>query len=193
MALLRDQASKFQKTLKASKEELKKETQVHELLMAVWDYLLKYDPAKSIETVITGILQKLISENIISFNIKTIEKRNQLEAYFTLTRNYDGIEIEQPILDCAGGGAADVAFLLLRIILLTNHPTDPRPALFCDEPVKNLSADKRDYFMDLLKKILHEFSIQLTMITHEGEYVAKSDCVFDFEMKGTIANAKQRI
>lgn len=170
---------------------LKIERQCHELLTAVSDYLLANDPARHIESVITDILRKLVNENIVSFNIKTFEIRNQLETHFTITRRYGDADVEQPIMDCTGGGAVDVAFFLLRIVLLMNHPSKPRKILFADEPVKCLSPDKREYFMDLLKKITTEFGIQLILVTQEMEYAEKADNVIRFSLKGDKTHAEK--
>jgi len=189
-ALLIEQSKKIQGTIKEKKVTLKIEENVHKLLVATSDYLLEHDPTKAIQAVITDILQKLVNDNIVSFNIKTIEKRNQLETYFTVTRQYGSATIEQPILECTGGGAADVAFFILRIILLVNHPTDPDRILFADEPVTNLSPDRRDYFMDLLHKIVDEFDIQLIMVTNEDEYAARAGLAIRFTLEGDVTRAR---
>lgn len=159
------------------------EKEARELLLAVSDYVLESDPTKAMTTVITDVLKRLFSEDIVSFNIETVEKRKQLETYFTITRRYRGEEVTQPILSTSGGGMIDVAFMLIRIILLVNDPSKPRRILFADEPVKNLSIEKRAAFMDLLRQIFNEFDMQMVMTTHEQEYIENADQVIRFELK----------
>lgn len=160
------------------------ELKVHDLLLAISEYILQSDPTDAMEEVIGGVLQKLVNPNIIAFNIETCEKRNQLETKFSLTREILGHEIVTDLLDESGGGASDVAFLLVRILQLIHHPSKPRPILFADEPIKNLSCDRRDDFMLFLKKILGEFDMQLVLVTHEKEYIRAANTVVEFMLKG---------
>lgn len=170
--------------------EESQEKEARELLLAISDYVLESDPTKAMTTVITDILRRLFGEDIISFNIETVEKRRQLETYFTITRRYGKHEVTQPILSSSGVGIADVAFMLIRIILLVNDPSKPRRILWADEPMKNLSADKREAFMDLLKQICDEFDLQIFMSTHEDAYVENADHVIRFELKKGATVAK---
>lgn len=160
-----------------------REKEARELLLAISDYVLESDPTKAMMTVITDVLRKLFGEDIVSFNIETVEKRKQLETYFTITRRYGKQEVTQPILSSSGVGIADVAFMLIRIILLVNDPSKPRRILWADEPMKNLSVDKREAFMDLLKQIAEEFDLQIFMTTHEQDYIESADQVIKFELK----------
>jgi AAA15 family ATPase/GTPase len=166
------------------------EENAHDLLIAVSDYLLENDPIRSMETVITDVLVKLINPDIAAFKINTVEKRNQLETHFSIVRQKDGKYFEQPITIGVGGGAVDVAFFLIDIIMLVNHPEDPRPILFADEPVKNLSADRRSNFMQLLKKVVREFGLQVIMTTHEEEYMDDVDQLIEFHKEGDVTVAK---
>jgi len=190
VTVLEENRSKLNNDVATLAKELEKEEQVHELLLAVSDYILQNDPVRSMETIIADIMQKIVDPHIISFNIKTIEKRNQLETYFTVTREVDGVEYEEDILECVEGGGTDVAFLLIRIILLVNHPSKPRRILFADEPIKNLSHDRRDQFMVLLRQITEEFDVQIIMTTHETSYIEGADCVVRFTKENGITNAK---
>jgi len=180
-----------------SKEEFQKkqkiEKEARELLLALSDYLKQSDPAKAMTTVITNVLRKLFGKDIVSFNIETMEKRNQLETYFTLTRKFGKGSVTQPIMVSSGGGLIDVVFLLIRIILLVNHPSKPARILFADEPVKNLSVKKRGLLMNLLKQICEEFDIQIIMTTHEQEYIENADQVFRFEKKGGETHAEEAL
>lgn len=172
-------------------EEAALEAEAHSLLCAVSDYILANDPLAAMERVITDVLQRLVSPDIVKFSINTEQKRNQLESYFTVTRRYGGIEQEMPIMSALGGGGIDVVFFIIRIILLTNHPVNPAPILFSDEPVKNLSRDKRDDFMVLLHRIAEEFDIQIPMTTHEEHYIANADHVIKFTLKGGVTHAEE--
>jgi DNA repair exonuclease SbcCD ATPase subunit len=142
------------------------------------------------EDVIADVIRRLFDERVRSFNIKTVEKRNQLETYFTLTRDYEGGTKEQLIIGSSGGGVSDIAFLLIRLLLLVNHPSKPRKMLFADEPIKDLSPDKRGAFWQLFQRITNEFDIQVLMITHEREYLAGSDAVWRFASRGGKTIAK---
>lgn len=168
----------------ATDAEIAIEENAHDLLIAVSDYLLENDPIKSMETVITDVLQKLIDPDIAAFRIQTVEKRNQLETYFSIVRARGGKHYESPVLIGVGGGAVDVAFFLIHIILLVNHPDDPRPVLFADEPVKNLSADRRANFIALLNRTVKEFGIDVIMTTHEDEYMDGVHQLVEFVKEG---------
>lgn len=174
-----------------AKQETEKEAR--ELLLALSDYIKESDPTKAMTTVVTDVLKKLFSEDIVSFNIETVEKRNQLETYFTITRMYGKGKVTQPIMVTSGGGLIDVVFMMIRIILLVNHPSKPRRVLFADEPMKNLSVEKRGIFMELLKQICKEFEIQIIMTTHEQEYIESADQVIRFSLRGGETHAEEML
>jgi ABC-type cobalamin/Fe3+-siderophores transport system ATPase subunit len=172
-------------------EMQKTEREARELLLALSDYIKESDPTKAMTTVVTDVLKKLFSDDIVSFNIETVEKRNQLETYFTITRKYGKGKVTQPIMVTSGGGLIDVVFMMIRIILLVNHPSKSRRVLFADEPMKNLSIEKRGMFMDLLRQICKEFDIQIVMTTHEQEYIESADQVFRFSLEGGETHAEE--
>lgn len=190
VTVLEDHREQYKDGIKEAAKELEKEEEVHALLLAASDYILENDPVRSMETIITDVMQQINDPDIASFNVRTIEKRNQLETYFTVTRIVDGIEHEQDILDCVEGGGTDVAFLLIRLILLVNHPSKPRRILFADEPIKNLSHDRRDEFMSLLRKIAEEFDVQVIMTTHETSYIKGADCIIKFTKENGVTHAE---
>lgn len=162
-----------------------KEKDIHKLLIGVSEYMLEHDPVNKMQEVVTYILKDLfVNERIEKFEIETIEKRNQLETYFYLTtleehpKTHKLVPCRQPILSAYGGGIADVAFFLIRIMLLINHPSKPRKILFADEPCKNLSKEYQNDFMKLIKGMAKEFGIQIIMTTHEERYRESADQVF---------------
>jgi DNA repair exonuclease SbcCD ATPase subunit len=187
----RDHIKKLQDQVKKISEEISLEKEAHQLLLAVSDYILKHDPIQSMETIVGDILRKLIFPHLISFNIKTVEKRNQLETYFTATMNYSAGPTEVPIDSGMPGGGGDIAFMLIRLILLVNHPTKPRRILFADEPMKNLSHDRREAFLALIRLILEEFDMQLIMSTHETQYIENADLRYQFVLKGDETSAEK--
>lgn len=189
---LKSRKSEIEGRIDTTAKELITEQEVHDFLIAVSDYILENDPVQSMETVITDVLQKLVNPNIKAFRIRTIEKRNQLETHFSVIRNFRGVEVEEPITVGMGGGAVDVAFFLLRIIVLVNHPTKPSMELFADEPVKNLSADRQHEFMALLHRLVEEFGLKIIMTTHEEEYIDNATQVVELRLKGDETVAKIR-
>jgi len=173
-----------------AQSELEIEEDAHKLLIAISDYILANDPTKHIQTVVTDILRKLINPNIVSFNIETMEKRNQLETYFTITRRFGDYTETSPVIGSTSGGGTDVAFFLIRLILLVNDPRKPRRLMFADEPVKNLSPDRRQLFIELLNKIAKDFEIQIPMVTHEREYLENADEIKQFSLRGHHTHVK---
>lgn len=166
------------------------EEEAHSLLLAVSEYILSNDPISSMETIIADVLRKIFNANIVGFHVRTVEKRNQLETYFSVSRKHGDTVVEEPALESLCGGGLDVAFLLVRIVLLVNHPSQPRRILFADEPMKNVSPDKRDLAIALIRQIAEEFDIQIIMTTHEEHYIGNADRVIRFELKGDATHAE---
>jgi len=167
------------------------EDKVKFLLMACSKYFVEHDPVSMMQCVITDILRDIFGTSIKAFEIETIEKRGQMETYFYITtdRVIDGVKLtdRQPIMDSTGGGLKEVAFFLIRLLVLITHPSNPRKILFADEPVSALSEEHRDIFIDIVGGLAKKFDVQIIMTTHCTQYKDKADQIINIQLKDGVS------
>jgi len=194
-----EQAEKEEKLtreqLDRAKQDEQDENSTHTILMGMSNYVLKNDPILLMKNVITGILRDIFGDSIVEFEIDTIEKRNQLETYFyvsTRCKTEEGWSItRQPVIASSGVGLIEVAFFLIRLLFLINHPSKPRKLLFADEPVSHLCVQYRKRFIEIVRELAKEFDVQIVMTTHEDQYTECADQVITVENNEGVSEIRQ--
>jgi DNA repair exonuclease SbcCD ATPase subunit len=106
------------------------------------------------------------------FEIKFEMKRGQTEASLVV---YEG-ENELDPMEANGGGLLDILSFTLRIALLIISKN--RRVLILDEPMKFVSADRRETCYALMERLSHELDIQIIAVTHEDAFTDKADRVY---------------
>lgn len=120
-----------------------------------------------IASVVTSCLQAVFQEEAYKFGIEFQEQRGRTGAILYLER--DGIKLDKP-MDAAGGGVVDVAAFALRAACLVLHRPRLRRLLVLDEPFKFVSREYRPRIRQMLEQLSQDLSIQIIMVTHDGEY-----------------------
>lgn len=115
--------------------------------------------------VVTRCLQSIF-EDPYEFRIKFEEKRGKTEARLIFLR--DGNEMEDP-MECAGGGAVEVAAFALRLACLVLSRPTLRRVMILDEPFRFVSREHRGRLVSLLHQLAKDMKIQFVIITHIEE------------------------
>ncbi len=115
------------------------------------------------------------------FKIQFVQRRNRTEADLIFIK--DGNE-GTPI-DVSGGGPLDVASFALRASIWSIKPT--RNVLILDEPFGFVSRDLQYKCSEMVKMISEKLNVQIIMVSHIPELIAKADKVVGVTNKGGIS------
>jgi len=122
---------------------------------------------------ITSLAMEAIFENPYKLDMDFVDRRDKTECDITFER--DGEKVNP--LDSAGGGAADVASMSLRIAAYTMQQPRSRNTIILDEPFKNLSRDKIDKASAMLKQISEKLQLQFILVSHDPLFI-KLRCLY---------------
>ena len=98
------------------------------------------------------------------------------EASITLEHE-SGLKVDPAYAE--GGGLKDCLAFLLRISLLTMNIPSVRPILILDEPLRDLSEDKRDLGGIMINNICKELNIQIIMSSNESDIAKAGDNIIN--------------
>jgi DNA repair exonuclease SbcCD ATPase subunit len=112
------------------------------------------------------------------FEVRFEERRNKVECDLMFSKNG---ELFKPV-DCAGGGAVDIASFALRLSFWSLTKT--RPLIILDEPFKFVSVDLQPACSEMLKTISERLGVQVIMISHLPELIGCADRVFEVRLRG---------
>jgi ABC-type sugar transport system ATPase subunit len=163
-------------SVKSAEDSLGKSAQLKQDLLAMQAIVqstamdvqqqLKYN----IESIVNLMMDALFPQ-MYEFKLVFEVKRNKTECRLVLVE--DGNEIDP--LDSTGGGLADCLATALRIALLII--SNKSKVLILDEIGKFVSADKREDFFEIIKKISKDLDIQIIMVTHDQQAINIADKV----------------
>lgn len=115
------------------------------------------------------------------FVIRFVQRRNRTEADLVFIKN----DNEGTPIDISGGGPLDVASFALRASIWSIKPT--RNVLILDEPFGFVSRDLQYKCSEMVKMISEKLNVQIIMVSHIPELIAKADKVVGVTNKGGIS------
>lgn len=133
--------------------------------------------ASHLSGIVTQAIQAVIQKPY-EFVCEFVERRGATEADMYLMKNGERYEI----LDSTGGGLADVCSFSLKVayLLLSNMDN----VLIIDEVSRHInSAEQRERFAEVLRKLSDEFKIQLIINTTFPQILAVADNVIKFDYR----------
>jgi DNA repair exonuclease SbcCD ATPase subunit len=143
-----------------------------------------------VQVLVTQTVQDLIGrtfpESGYIFRMNLKETRGQVSLEFGLER--DGETIDPT--DACGGGVVDVISIGLRcsLLLLSGAPK----VLILDEPFKFLSKNLRAPVAELLQDLGKRYGVQTIMVSHDPDFIAGADRVFEAKQVDGICRVIQR-
>lgn len=113
-------------------------------------------------------------------------RRGQTEVDIYLDK--DGEPIDP--MDASGGGVVDVVTFALRVVAWSLSST--APVLILDEPMKWVSAGRRQVCGELLRAVSDRLGLQIIMVTHDPALVTQADRIFVVEQKRRRSTVTQK-
>lgn len=154
----------------------------------------RQEPAhRQIESLITSGLQTMFGQVYTFHLVKTMsDKGRRPEVNFVVRSTLSGGKIvDTPILGSRGGGLAEVVGVLLRIVLLLLAHKDKDTPLVLDEPFARLSDKYLPPFAEFLKELVSKTRVQIVLVTHQREFGAYADKIYDFASVDGVTRVKE--
>jgi DNA repair exonuclease SbcCD ATPase subunit len=129
-------------------------------------------------SAITNMALDSVFQGKYVFNIKFIAKRNNSEAYVSLT-DKEGNELNP--LDSNGGTIVDIIAFAMRLTMWRLANPRRRNTIIMDEPMKFVSRDLVPLAGDMIKTLSDKLGIQFIIVTHIPEFVERADKVIDIQ------------
>jgi len=145
---------------------------------------------QEVEQLVTQGLRVIFDDPLIRFNIEFVEKRNQTEAAFYLSKDGEDKDarVESEIISSYGGGLVDIISISLRIILMQLLKLEG--SLVLDEPGKNISVQYIDRFAKFLTDVSSAFNRQVIMITHNTTLADCANNIIKVDQKNGVSEVR---
>ena len=118
------------------------------------------------------------------FVAKVVARRNTTELDFLFRENGE----ERPAIKQSGGGAINIAALVLRFAFWSLNPKCP--VFILDEPSHFLSDKYQSKFGEMVKTFSDRLGVQVIMVTHQNPVKEFADNIIHVEKKGKISYVK---
>lgn len=136
---------------------------------------LQYRISELATLALAGVL-----DNPYSFVLEFDAKASSTAATFYFER--DGAKV--PPIDASGGGAVDIASLVLRMTMWSLMRPRTSNCLILDEPLKWLKGgDMPVKGAVMLQEISHRLGIQVVMVSHSPELIDGADNIIEIKRR----------
>ena len=177
ISILKKDINKYNKQIKENELYLMRIEEAQTLIMKAC-----HDSVENFKNTIAEMsalgLKEIFGENyqlLIEFDTRGKENLTS-EAYLTLIHENG---FKQDPYTSEGGGFRHCLAFLLRISLLTMSIPEVNLILILDEPLRDLSEDKRELGGEMIRNICKELNIQVIMSTNESDIAKISDNVIN--------------
>jgi hypothetical protein len=132
-------------------------------------------------------------EKLVTSGLRAVFNKEELEFYFDdklagptgkvglipmIRSLHKGEIVEATIVDGHGGGVADVASFLLRVVMLVIVSPALSRVLILDESFKHVSNDYLNGVAHLIKRLNQKLGIQFILVTHKDELLDTADVIY---------------
>jgi DNA repair exonuclease SbcCD ATPase subunit len=167
---------------KNRKEDLNKAKDV----MNAVGILAQQEVKTVIEDLVTDAMQSVFGPEY-EFKIEDEIKHGKPESYLYIIKNGK----RRSLKDESGGTIAVLVAFVLRVVLWAISSNKTRNTLILDEPLKDASADKMEFFGEMIKKLSSMLGVQFIIITHEDEITKSADTVFVVKQVNEISHVEK--
>jgi len=178
LMLKKSEVEELLSNIKKCKEDLNKAKDV----MNAVGILAQQEVKTVIEDLVTNAMQSVFGPEY-EFKIEDEIKHGKPESYLYIVKNGK----RRSLKDESGGTVAVLVAFVLRVVLWAISSNKTRNTLILDEPLKDASADKMEFFGEMIKKLSNMLGIQFIIITHEDEITKSSDTVFVVKQTNEIS------
>ena len=156
LMLKKSEVEELLSNIKKCKEDLNKAKDV----MNAVGILAQQEVKTVIEDLVTNAMQSVFGPEY-EFKIEDEIKHGKPESYLYIVKNGK----RRSLKDESGGTVAVLVAFVLRVVLWAISSNKTRNTLILDEPLKDASADKMEFFGEMIKKLSNMLGIQFIIIT----------------------------
>lgn len=174
-AIIKKDIDKFSKSIKEKQLYLMRIEEAQVLIMDACQKSVENFKNTIAEMSAVG-LSDVFDENYkVLIEFSTRGKQN-ITSEASITLEHESGRIDNPQYS-EGGGLRDCLAFLLRVSLLTMNTPSVNPILILDEPLRNLSEDKRELGGIMISNICKELGIQVIMSSNESNIALNTNII----------------
>jgi DNA repair ATPase RecN len=128
-----------------------------------------------ISSIVTDALQKIKDKNL-TFRMDLSTSGNQVDLKFIVHDKV--LQMDQDILQSAGGTIADIVTFPLRVSLLLKWDPELSRVLIMDENLKFVSVKDQEPVSDFVRQLTEQLNLQVILVTHSETISSKAHRVF---------------
>jgi DNA repair ATPase RecN len=133
-----------------------------------------------ISGIVTDALQKIKDKNL-TFRMDLSTSGNQVDLDFIVHDRL--LNMDQDILQSAGGTIADIVTFPLRVSLLLKWDPELARVLIMDENLKFVSVADQAPLSDFVRQLTEQLKLQVILVTHSETISSRAHRVFQVSKK----------